>query len=180
MPTYVAMLRGINIGTRNRIKMPALEALFTDLGHADVGSYIQSGNVVFKSRSKSTSNLARAIQQRLAHDLGLDIGVIVRSQPELAQVVRDNPFLRRGASVAKLHVTFLADTPDADLVRTLAAFDAGLDEIEVRGREAYLFCPNGYGNTKLNPALIERRLKTVTTTRNWNTVTKLLELAHSR
>jgi len=179
MPVHVAMLRGINVGARNRIKMPALESRFVDLGHTGVVSYIQSGNVVFVSRSKSTSKLARAIEQRLADDLGLDVAVLIRSRTELAQVVRANPFLRAGADASKLHVTFLAETPAADLVRALETFESGPDEIAVLGREAYLFCPNGYGNTKLNPALIERRLKTITTTRNWNTVTKLLELASS-
>jgi uncharacterized protein (DUF1697 family) len=171
------MLRSINLGAHNRIKMPALVAVFDALGHTDVVTYIQSGNVVFKSRSKSTTALALGIERGITQDLGLDVSVLIRSKQELADVVRANPFLAMGADVSKLHVTFLAEKPDAALVRAIETFDAGADELQAAGREVYVHCPGGYGNTKLSGTFIERRLKAVSTTRNWNTVTKLLELA---
>ncbi len=177
MPTYVAMLRGVNVGAHNRIKMPALVALFADLGHTGVVSYIQSGNVVFKHRSKSTSALERGIEQGIARDLGLEVAVLVRTREELAEVVRNNPFLRAGADVSKLHVTFLKEKPDPARVREIEAFDGGPDELRVGGRDVYVHCPGGYGNTKLSGTFVERRLKAITTTRNWNSVTKLLALA---
>jgi uncharacterized protein (DUF1697 family) len=177
MAVNVAMLRGVNVGAHNRIKMPALVDVFTGLGHTGVVTYIQSGNVVFKSRAKSSAALARAIRERIERDLGCDVAVLLRTRDELASVVKDNPFLRAKADPGRLHVTFLAVVPDAELIRTVEEFDAGPDEARVVGRDVYLHCPNGYGNTKLNPALIERRLRAVSTTRNWNTVTKLLELA---
>jgi uncharacterized protein (DUF1697 family) len=171
------MLRGVNVGARNKIKMKDLEALFGDLGHTSVVTYIQSGNVVFKARSKSPTALARGIEERLARDLGLEVTVLVRTKDDLAGVVRGNPFLRAGADTARLHVTFLAEKPDAALARAVEGFDAGADELKVVGREVFLHCPDGYGNTKLNNGFLEKKLDTRATTRNWNTVMKLLELA---
>ncbi len=177
MGTYIAILRGVNVGGHNRIKMPALVKLFEDLGHTDVVTYIQSGNVVFKSASRSAKALARAIEERIARDLGCDVAVLLRTKNELADVVQSNPFLREQAEPKQLHVTFMAEAPSAALVRAAEAFDAGTDQLLVRGREAFLYCPGGYGNSKLNGTFVEKRLQTVSTTRNWNTVNKLLELA---
>ena len=145
MGTNVAMLRGVNVGGRNRIKMPALADVFTALGHTDVVTYIQSGNVVFRSRSKSSAALARAIAERITLDLGVEVSVLIRSRDELAAVVEANPFLRTKADPGRLHVTFLAELPDGDAVRALEKFDAGPDEARVVGREVYLHCPKGYG-----------------------------------
>ena len=177
MTSFVAMLRGVNVGARNKIKMSDLEALFVGLGHTAVVTYIQSGNVVFKSRSKSSTTVARGIEERIVHDLGLDVHVLVRTHDDLAALARANPFLKSGADGARLHVTFLADRPGAELVRAVSSFDAGVDEFCVIGREVYLHCPNGYGKTKINNGFFEKRLAAIATTRNWNTVTKLLELA---
>jgi uncharacterized protein (DUF1697 family) len=174
---YVAMLRGINVAGKNKIKMPDLEALFVGLGHADVTTYIQSGNVVFTGPGRSTSAMASAIEKRIARDLGLDVGVVLRTKSELAKVIAANPFVPGGADFAKLHVTFLAAKPGAALVRAIDDSGFGPDEFRVHGREIYLHCPAGYGKTKLNNTFWERRLKTAATTRNWNTVTKLFELA---
>ena len=177
MGTYIAMLRGINVGARNKIKMTDLDALCVGLGHTAVVTYIQSGNVVFKSRSKSAAALASSIEARITRDLGLDVRVLVRTHAELAKVVRVNPFLKSGADPARLHVTFLDAAPDAALTRAVGEYDAGVDEFRVIGREVFLHCPDGYGNTKINNGFFEKRLKAIATTRNWNTVNKLAELA---
>ncbi len=100
---------------------------------------------------------------------------MIRTKAELAKVIAANPFA--GVDLAKVHVTFLANKPEAALVRALADHESPPDEFRVAGREVYLHCPGGYGNTKLNNSFWERRLKVGATTRNWNTVTKLLELA---
>lgn len=180
MPAYVAMLRGVNVGARNTIKMKDLEALVAGLGHTNVATYIQSGNVVFDSRSKSASALAAGIARAIREEIGLDVGVLLRSQAELAELVPANPFLRAGADLTKLHVTFLDGKPDAAAVRALAGFDAAPDEFRARGREIYLHCPAGYGQTKLNNGFWERKLRVGATTRKWKTVTTLLELSGSR
>jgi uncharacterized protein (DUF1697 family) len=177
MGTYVAMLRGVNVGAKNRITMPALAQVFEDLGHADVVTYIQSGNVVFRSPVKTERTVARKIEQRIEADLGCDVAVLLRSKEELARVVKANPFLRKKADPKYLHVTFLAEEPDAALVRGAKEYDAGKDEFVVRGRDVYLHCPGGYGTTKINNGFFEKRLQAIATTRNWNSVTKLLELA---
>jgi len=177
MATNVAMLRGVNVGARNKLNMNDLTALFVALGHRSVVTYIQSGNVVFDSRSTRAESLVRGIEDRLLHDCDLQVAVLLRTKDELGTVVRSNPFLRAGADPARLHVTFLADIPDGGLVRTVEAFDGTPDELCVRGREVFLHCPTGYGNTKLNNGFLERKLQATATTRNWKTVTKLVELA---
>jgi uncharacterized protein (DUF1697 family) len=175
--TYVAMLRGINVSGHNRIKMKDLEAMFVALGHSDVITYIQSGNVRFRSPADRSAEVATGIEHGIERDFGIAIGVLIRSKDELGKVVADNPFASQGASPDKLHVTFLADPPDQDLLRSLDGKKAEPDEFHVIGREIYLHCPQGYGRTKLNNSFWERRLRAEATTRNWNTVTKLWQLA---
>jgi uncharacterized protein (DUF1697 family) len=177
MPTNVAMLRGVNVGARNKLAMNDLEALFVALGHTSVVTYIQSGNVVFHSRSSRAVSVVQGIEDRLARDLGLQVAVLLRTKDELGDVARSNPFVRTGADPACLHVTFLAEVPDPGLVRTVETFDGAPDELRVRGRDVFVHCPTGYGNTKLNNGFLERKLHATATTRNWKTVTKLVELA---
>jgi len=176
MGRYVAMLRGVNVGGK-QIKMTALSALFSDLGYDDVVTYIQSGNVVFTSSSRGADALTRAIEGRIMRDLRMDVRVLLRSRADLERVQRANPLLRTGADPAKLHVTFLATKPAPALVRAAGELDFGADEFRVVGREVYVHCPNGYGRTKINNKFFEKKLQAAATTRNWNTVNKLLDLA---
>ena len=172
--TYVALLRGINLGARNKIAMADLRELFAGLGAEDVATYVQSGNVVFKA-AVPARELAGAIETKIKRDLGLDVVVLLRTPAQLAALVERNPF---GESPAKeLHVTFLADRPPAARVAQLAPERSQPDEFRVVGREVYLRCPNGYGRSKLTNAYFEKQLALAATTRNWNTVTKLAELA---
>jgi uncharacterized protein (DUF1697 family) len=173
---YVALLRSVNVGGR-KVNMKELAALFGEMGYGDVVTYIQSGNVVFTSPSRSAGALERAIEGRIERELGLEVRTLLRSKAELDRVLRANPFLATKAEPAKLHVTFLAAQPGAALMRAAGEFDAGADEFRVVGREVYVHCPNGYGTTKINNTFFEKRLETVATTRNWNTVNKLAELA---
>ena len=177
MGTYVALLRGINVSGHNQIKMPVLRAMFEALGHSAVATYIQSGNVVFTSRFDQDSDLADAIEARISADLGMEVAVILRSAAQLADVVTANPFPAPGADPARVYVTFLADAPDPAAVDGFEDNGAGDDEFVVRGREVYLRCPGGYGRTRLNNGLWERRLRTPATTRNWKTVTTLADMA---
>lgn len=175
MRVYVAMLRGINVSGKNTIKMSDLQALFVGLGHTDVITYIQSGNVVFRSSAKTAAALESAIERRIERELGFKVPVVIRTKPELAKVIAANPF--GGLDISKVHVTFLAQKPDAALVRVLADHQSPPDEFRIVAREVYLYCPEGSGNSKLNNAFWERKLKVRATARNWNTVTKLLDLA---
>jgi len=177
MGTYVALLRGVNVGGNQRVPMAALRQLCDDLGYADVVTYIQSGNVVFRSPARRAAAVERAMTVAIEKDLGLKVSVIVRTQAELATVAAGNPF--GNAEPNRLHVAFLDTKPAAARVRALEAFDAGADEVKVRGREAYLHTPKGYGNSKLSGPFIEKQLQVAATARNWNTVTKLLEMARA-
>lgn len=172
--TYVALLRGINLGARNKISMAGLRELFAGLGAEDVTTYVQSGNVVFKAAIPARE-LAGAIETEIKRDLSLDVAVLLRTRTELAAIVERNPF--GGSEAKELHVTFLADRPQAARAAQLDPQRSHPDEFRVVGREVYLRCPNGYGRSKLTNAYFEKQLALVATTRNWNTVTKLAELA---
>jgi uncharacterized protein (DUF1697 family) len=174
--TYVALLRGINLGAKKRISMPNLRALVSSLGADDVTTYVQSGNVVFKS-AEGSAKLVGAIERRIRRDLGMTVKVLLRTRPQLAKVVAGNPFAKRVKDPTKLHVTFLAETPSRSRVRRLDPEHGAPDEFRVVGKEVYLHCPNGYGRSKLTNAFFEKELGVAATTRNWKSVTKLAELA---
>jgi uncharacterized protein (DUF1697 family) len=167
---YAAMLRGINLGARNRVAMPALRELFEAMGFADVETYVQSGNVVFSASSKPD---AVAITKRIAEDLGATSPVLIRSATELAKIVKGNPFT---GDVSSFHVTLLEDKPKAADVAAIDAERYAPDEFKVVGKDVYLRCPKGYGVSKLSNALFEKKLGTVATTRNWKTISNLRDL----
>lgn len=169
---YVALLRGINVGGRTKVAMDDLRRVFGELGHGNVTTYIQSGNVLFDAAG-SASRITAGIEERIAADLGQSVTVILRSTAELARVAAANPFVGRVPDEAKLHVTFLARRPTAPVEAPAGV----VDELVVAGREVYLHCPGGYGRTKLDNAFFERRLNVPATTRTWRTVLKLLDLS---
>lgn len=176
MQTYVALLRAINLGARNKVSMPDLRVLFDALGAEDVSTYLQSGNVAFRSDVGSPAELTSAIEASIKDTMGLDISVLVRTRPELEHLFAANPFVARADDVTALHVTFCAEAPPADRVKALAATTFDPDQFRVVRREVFLHCPNGYGRTKLNNGFFEKKLGVVATTRNWKTVRALAEL----
>ena len=175
MTTWVALLRGINLGSRKRISMADLRALFETLGLDAIRTYVVSGNVVFESQRRARAVLAGDIERAIESTLGHDVTVVLRTGPELARIVAANPF--PNADIATLYVTFLGDTPPRDRVGALEEVSIGGDEFAVRGTEVYLHVPNGYGRSKLNNETLERRLGVAGTTRNWRTTTTLAEMA---
>jgi uncharacterized protein (DUF1697 family) len=178
MATYVALLRGVNVAGAGKVGMADLRQVFADAGHTDVQTYIQTGNVVFAARG-SASRIAPELEQRIASELGLTTTVLLRSASDLTRVARNNPFVDRGADPSSLHVTFLNGAAGRDAPARLDVPGAAPDELVVSGKEVYVHCPNGYGRTKLNNTFVERRLGVQATTRNWRTLTKLLDLATS-
>ncbi len=172
MKTYVALLRGVNVSGQNKVGMKDLRARLLELGFGDVATYIQSGNIVF--RTAATSDVAKLIERDLREGFGVSVTVLLRTKEQLRRVSTQNPFLTRGIDPATLHVTFLAETPKPARVRELGAKVSGPDELVVRGREVYLRCPNGYGRTKLSNLFLERQLGSPATTRNWRTVLTLV------
>ena len=176
MNTHVVLLRGVNVGGHNKVPMADLRKLLSEKGHQEIRSYVQSGNVVLSSPAPGPE-VAAGVRELLAKEFGLDIVVIVRSGSELAEVAAHNPFLRPDADPAKqLHVVFLERTPDPGGAAGLDPHRAPPDELHLRGREIYLWCPDGIGRSKVLNGL-ERALGTPATVRNWRTVGELLRLS---
>jgi uncharacterized protein (DUF1697 family) len=155
--------------------MPELRALVEELGCTDVGTYLQSGNVVLRS-DRGAASLGKAIEQAIRSELGLDIPVVIRSRTQLDRLVAANPFGRPRATENTLYVTFLAGKPTRERVRRLREESFEPERFELVGEDVYLFFPDGYGRSKLNNALLERRFGVAATTRNWRTVVALAEL----
>lgn len=174
--THVALLRGINVGGKNRLPMKELAQLFVASGCSEVRTYIQSGNVVFKAKPALARRVASSIAAAITRDFGLSVPVVMRSADELRSAARNNPFLRAGADTGALHIAFLRDEPTPERVAALDPQRSPPDEFKVAGREIYLRCPAGVADSKLTNAYFDSKLATVSTARNWNTVTKLLEL----
>ena len=174
---HVALLRGINVGGKNKLPMKSLVALFEDAGCANVRSYIQSGNVLFEAGSALARRIPVAIGEAIAEEFGFDIPIVTRSADELRRAIRANPFLEKGGDESALHVAFLSARPAQAKVATLDPDRSPPDEFAVRGREVYLRCPNGMARTKLTNAYLDSKLGTTSTVRNWRTTLKLLELA---
>jgi uncharacterized protein (DUF1697 family) len=177
MPRYVALLRSVNVGGHGRIAMSDLRDSFAALGYADVVTYIQTGNVLFTAASKSEKAIVAAIEERLAQDFGDSPAVLVRTVPELRRIGKASPYAKAGADPARHHVTFLTEAPTKAVLAALGLPASRRDELVVDGREVYVHTPDGYAETKYTGTFLERRLGVVSTTRNWNTVTKLCELA---
>lgn len=174
---YIALLRGINLGGKNKLPMTDLIAIVSAAGCSDIQTYIQSGNVVFRAPAGLEARLAGQITSEVAKRVGLSIPVVLRTAAELAETLDHNPFLKMGAPEETLHVMFLAEQPNP---RAVAGLDPGRspgDAFAVRGREIYLRLPNGVARSKLTNAYFDAKLSTTSTARNWRTVTKLHEMA---
>jgi uncharacterized protein (DUF1697 family) len=172
----IVLLRGINLGSRNRIAMPRLRDVLEAAGFADVATYVQSGNVVLASDVKSTC-LAEQCTRLIASEFGLDIAVIVRTRDELAAVVARNPLGDVADNPKRYQVSFLAEEPSPELVDKLAAAALDAERFVAIGRELYAWHPDGVARSKLWGRLAGRDLGITATARNWTTVTALLALA---
>ncbi len=177
MTTYVAFLRGINVGRHAKVDMAQLRELFVALGHTDARTYIRSGNVIFTAPGEDPSRLAAAIEKGLADEVGVPATVVLRSGDHLTALVAHNPFLDEESDPSKLHVAFLAATPAPEQAGRLEVPAGERVRFSLAGPDLYLHYPDGYGRTKLDNAFIEKHLGVASTTRNWNTVTKLAEMA---
>ncbi|HWE66835.1 MAG TPA: DUF1697 domain-containing protein, partial [Acidimicrobiales bacterium] len=173
MPTYVALLRSVNVAGHGRLAMADLKASFVSLGYRDVSTYIQTGNVIFSTPGRSTARLRADIERQLETDFGRTPDVMVRTVADLARVINTSPYPKAGADPSRHHVTFLAQAPDRAHLADFSPPPSGRDELVIIGQEVYVHTPDGYANTKLTGTLLERRLGVTSTTRNWNTVTKL-------
>jgi uncharacterized protein (DUF1697 family) len=179
MPVIIALLRGVNLTSYNRMKMEDLRIVCKSLKFRDVQTYIQSGNVVFRTDENDPVKLAQRLEDAISKKFGFRPAVVVRTTNELRKVVAKNPFAKRdGINPSNLAVFFHADDPGKDArAQALALKAACPEELYFNGRELYIYFPEGQGRTKLPLAKIARIVKTPATARNWNSVTKLLEMA---
>ena len=178
MPTYISLLRGINVSGQKRVLMTDLKALYESCGFDRVVTYIQSGNVIFNAPDTDATLLRQRIEAAIVGKYGFQVPVTVRSVAAWQTIVDENPFLREdGIELDKLYVTLLADTPAPDLIAALSAFDFPPDRLVIIRDSVYLHCPKNYGESKLSNNFVERKLRTSATTRNWRTMLTLLELA---
>lgn len=178
MPVFVSLLRGVNVGGHNKIKMDALRALYESLQLREAQTYVQSGNVVFKTEEHDRAELSDRIGSAIERSFGFRPAVILRACSELKSVVDRNPFAtRRDITPSKLLVTFLASDPGQESREKVLKIKTDPEELRVVGSELYVYFPNGMGRSKLPFSVIEKALEVPGTSRNWNSVTKLLEIA---
>jgi uncharacterized protein (DUF1697 family) len=178
MTTYISILRGINVSGHRIIKMDALRKMYADLNFQNIQTYIQSGNVIFQNKKSKPQDLENKIAKKITDNFGFVVPVMVKELAEIKEVLENNPFVhKRNKDISHLHVTFLSAEPSKDSIDKIQGGQYAADEFILTGKTIYLFCPNGYGNTKLTNIFFENKLKVTATTRNWKTTNELANIA---
>ncbi|MGA2104252.1 DUF1697 domain-containing protein [Methanoregula sp.] len=176
MVQFITLLRGINVGGHNKVRMDDLVTLFESLGFTHVRTYLQSGNIVFNSSVKEISTLSAIIERGIFQQFDFRVTVIIRTSEEFNNIILENPFVKEGYDSDTLHVTFLSDRQKIISENKISGEDTQ-DKYVVKGREIFLFCPRGYGRTKFTTTFFERKQGVTATTRNWNTIQALSGMA---
>jgi len=172
--TYVGLLRGINIGSHKRVAMGDLRDMVESLGFSHVQTLLQSGNVVFRGASRATAKIEAILESAAIERLDVETSFLVRTAREWSSIVAANPFPREAArDPSRLIVTILRAAPGAGKIRALQSVINGPEVVRGKGKQLYVFYPNGMGRSRLTHTSIERRLETTGTARNWNTTLKL-------
>ena len=178
MPVYISLLRGINVGANKRMKMEKLRASCAKPGFTQIATYIQSGNLIFKGARLSLETVSKKIEKQIECDFGFHADVVTRTANELKKIIGSNPLLDEpGTDESKLHVGFFSAAPSAEAIKKLESLTLAPDRVRVRGAEIYFYFPNGVSGSSLWKHNLDRVLGISGTTRNWNTVSKLLEMA---
>jgi uncharacterized protein (DUF1697 family) len=178
MQTYIAILRGINVSGSKLIKMEELRNVLTSSGFRNVQTYIQSGNVIFREEKTNASELEKRIAEIISDRFNFYVPVIVVEITELKSILDHNPFLNDKSREAEyLHITFLSEVPGYEKAEGINKIMVQNDEFKIFGKAVYLYCPGGYGKTKLNNSFFENKLKVTATTRNWKTSNELLKIS---
>lgn len=178
MKTYISILRGINVSGHNLVKMDALRKLYESLGFQSVTTYKQSGNLIFTASGFDNNELEQTVSERIEKDFGIIVPVIVLTIDRLREIVDNNPFLKDSSKdIAFLHATFLASQPLSYNQKDIEDKKQDGEDIVFTDNVVYLYCPNGYGRTKLTNNFLETKLKVSATTRNWKTTNELLTIA---
>ena len=178
MSIFLALIRGINVGGNKMIAMADLRDLLTKLGFTEARSLLQSGNLIFQAQKKTTAQLESLLEKEAEKRLGLKADFFVRTPAEWESLIAQNPFRKEAErDPGYLIVLFLKNAPDAERVEALRAAISGREVIQAKGNHAYVVYPDGQGRSRLTNTLIEKKLGTRATARNWNTVLKLAALA---
>jgi uncharacterized protein (DUF1697 family) len=175
MARQVVLLRSVNVGSHNRVPMPALRDRLGEAGFEDVATYVQSGNVVLSSPLKA-AGVEAACRRVIADGFGLDVDILVRTRAQLAAIVKRDPLGDLATDPKRYQVTFLEKKAPIAVVRKLEALAAGKERVVASGRELYAWHPDGIGRSKLAARMAGKDLGVVATSRNWATVTALLEM----
>ncbi len=179
MQTYIALLRGINIGGRKKVLMKDLKQIFLDLSFSNIHTYIQTGNILFSSHSKENPiELANKIKEVITINYDFEVPIIVKKGNEWNTLVANNPFTKKEEiPIEYLHATFLKETPPKKQIEELEKNTFSPDQFKIIDKTVYIYCPRKYSETKLGNTFLEKKLKVQATTRNWKTVLKILELS---
>ena len=173
MDTWVALLRGINLGGHNKVPMKELKPLFVNAGCDNVRTYIQSGNVVFDASMDLAARVPELMAARIEESFGVRTWLTIRSREEMRQTIANNPFADLNAPPTSVAVSFLAEPPKDGTIAYSKADESVPDKIIIAGKDVYLYLPNGFSGSKLNPKFFTKGL-TAGTTRNWRTITRLM------
>lgn len=176
MNNYVVLLRGINVGGHNKLPMADLRTLLTSNGYISVSTYIQSGNILLSS-DKNPASINKHIKDLLKNEFDYNIPVITITADELQKCYQENPFFTEVKDIKFLHVTFLDKTPNISAIENLNLNTYKGDEFLIKNKFVYLHTPDCFAKTKFSNQQFEKQLVTIATTRNWRTVTKLVELS---
>ncbi len=179
MRTLITFLRGVNMAGHNKIKMTALSSLYERAGFVNPETYIQSGNVIFLDNTDQDNDaVSRCIEMAIMEELSLDIAVMTRTPAELKRIIAANPFhSEAGFNPSKMACLFARDTIGRDQVEKVRDVDYPPDKFRIIGQEIFIYCPNGFGKTKLYTNFFEKKMKIKGTARNWNTINTILELS---
>ncbi|MBT3274535.1 MAG: DUF1697 domain-containing protein [Spirochaetales bacterium] len=180
MNTYISLLRGINVSGQKKILMQELKGLYENLGFLDIQTYIQSGNVVFRSSERDSSSLDKSIKKAIFANYQFEVEVIMRTLDEMIETVKHNPFFNsNSADIKKLAVVFFQQQPETEKFLNIEELDAGDDLFSHTDREIFLYVEKGFAKTKLTNVFFEKKLGIPATTRNWRTVTTLIGIGQS-
>jgi len=180
MIKYLALLRGINVSGHNMIKMDALKKMLENMGFQNIETYIQSGNIFFDSEEENAASVGFKIKQEISKVFGYDVPVIMISKTDLELCFKNNPYLKeKECDIKKLYVAFISKELTAAAINDLKISNFKPDEAAIDSNRIYIKYAIGAGKTNLDQKYIEKKLNVVATIRNWNTVTKLLEMYNS-
>ena len=171
--TYISLLRGINVGGHNKIVMKDLTLLYASLGFEKVETFIQSGNVVFNT-SENIDTLLEKIEDAIEKKYGFHVPVQIRQASDFENIIKACPYTKLDlADGTRIMITFLDALPSSENIEKLMSHVQEPEKLEIIGQESYLYCPNGYGETKLNNDFLEKILEVNATTRNWKSVMRI-------